>query len=188
MSNKNSAGNQDNIRVIKGDSVSSRVMQSLLVHLGLSSILAFILWVMAPTIIRSKLAPDFLITAVSNEVDPQSYLFGVAIFVAVIIGFVSWVFRAKVISKANFDYVIDIGQGTFEFPTSGLGRESVALESIENVYLDTNKSKGSDGKTKTNYHLNLTGTFGARSLKPPSKIARDELRGALKEAMKKQRK
>lgn len=170
MSNKNTVESQGDIRVIKGERYS--IIKSLFYH--------FIL------VIALIIASDLLLAMVSNTASPD--LFRVSIFVSAVIGFVLWIFRARAISKANFDYVIDLEQRTFEFPTSGLGRESVALESIENVYLDTNKSKGSDGKTETNYHLNVTGTFGARSLQPPSKLARDELRGALKEVMKKTKK
>lgn len=170
MSNKNTVESQGDIRVIKGESASSIIKESFLHHLLVVSV-----FISIPVVLLSM----------ANVTEPD--LFIVSIFVPAVIGFVLWVFRARVISKVNFDYVIDMGQGTFEFPADGLNRGSIALESIENVYLNTNKSESLNGKKITNYDLNVTGSFGAMHLRPASKLARDELRGALREAIKKQK-
>lgn len=105
------------------------------------------------------------------------------------------------IYRANSRYMIDLENDAFTFPASDLEnsilqiiifaplwnlyrRKTVALTSIQNIYLDTlPNTKKYNGKPR--YRINITGDFGSARLDFLSRQKRNEVRSALSLAVKK---
>lgn len=165
---------QDQVRVIKGVSKSSQIWDAF----------------------KGCVIFSIIIMAASYGITFFGYPFNrigmVILLLTIPIAFLIWVYHITKIRKTNYDYVIDFEGGFFECYIGSYKRETIPLQSIEKVYVgqDTSKWKGSDGKTvySVYYYLNITGSFGATQLNFSSKLKRDELRGALSEAMRRVKK
>lgn len=108
------------------------------------------------------------------------------------------------IYRANSRYLINLESDTFTIPASDIEnsflqiiifaplwnryrRKTVALTSIQNIYLDTLPNT-KNNNNKPRFRINVTGDFGSARLDFLSKQKRDEVRSALNVAVKKAKK
>lgn len=102
---------------------------------------------------------------------------------------------------ANSRYKVDIENDTFKLPATDIENsilqiiilaplwnlyrtKTIAISSIENMYLDTLKENSKKNRGKPRFRLNITGEFGSAQLEFLSRQKRDEVRSALSVAVK----